>query len=964
MGKRNRGVLLLVAALLMSASAAWAQTSGRLIGSLKDAQGAVLPGATVTITSPALQRTVSQVSDQDGVFRFLGIPAGRYIVKVELGGFKTYEQPDVQVGLDRTVDLVLTLQVEGVAETVNVVSASPIIDTSSTSIGINATADLFERIPVRRDFYAIARIAPGTTEDAVGPAVLGSTGAENQYIIDGLNTTGIERAEKTKRMNFDFIDGIDVKTGGLMAEYGRLTGGAIVVTTKSGGNVFRGSAFGFTEGGALRSDDSTAADRPETTTSVANLDSQWDVGVELGGYIVKDRLWFFGAYNRQQDRTLTEIIRDLDAPGAPARGSEVLSDIDRDLFSGKLTYRLGNSQRIWGSVNGDPSSRNGNIFAISGPESTWKGVLDSGAVDPVITYEGTFGPTFNLRGVYGRHKEKLEYSGEGKLIPLSRDDTVSPIIRTGGFAAAFQDSEFTRDQFRLDATKFLGTHEIKAGVDWELQDSRIDRYAAGGGMINYKLRRSDGVIYYRHRFFANDLKPGFDPADPTTYEPLIPLTAEPETDNSSFYVQDSWRAASNFTINAGIRWERQQIGDRNGETAIDLTDNWAPRIGLVWDFAKNGRSKLFGNYGRFHESIPMDINIRAFGGESTCFCYNFDPNPMNFIPNPAARATALLGGATPVDPDLKGQYSDEWIIGAEYEVARNVVVGSKYVRRKLGRVIEDFLVPSEHSYFIANPGLGLGQEMTFYDGSAVGAPEVRRVSDSFELSGRKRFSDGWQFVASYVWQKLEGNYDGVFQNSTGQLDPNINSAFDYADFLVNADGRLTNDRTHQLKLDGSYEFQRGLTGLNLGLSTRWLSGMPLNAYAYSFLYANWEYYLAPRGSLGRGPSEWEADVQAQYPIRFGGSTRMNLLLDIFNVFDRQKPIQLDERYNLALHGECSAIPAAQCNTDNGWATQTGSLVPLGSLSNPRQNAPNPDYLRKGTLFTQPRSIRLGVRFYW
>ena len=232
----------------------------------------------------------------------------------------------------------------------------------------------------------------------------------------------------------------------------------------------------------------------------------------------------------------------------------------------------------------------------------------------------------------------------------------------------------------------------------------------------------------------------------------------------------------------------------------------------------------------------MDINIRAFGGESTCFCYNFDPNPMNFLPNPAApaRSTLLGGHATPVDPDLKGQYSDEWIIGGEYEVARNVSVGAKYVRRNLGRVIEDFLVPDESQYFIANPGVGLGSEMSFYDYTAVGAPKVKRVSDSFELSGRKRYSDGWQFLASYVWQKLEGNYDGVFQNSTGQLDPNINSAFDYADFLVNADGRLTNDRTHQIKFDGSYEFQSGPTGLNLGFSTYWLSGMPLNAYGYSF----------------------------------------------------------------------------------------------------------------------------------
>ena len=298
-----------------------------------------------------------------------------------------------------------------------------------------------------------------------------------------------------------------------------------------------------------------------------------------------------------------------------------------------------------------------------------------------------------------------EYSGGGKLTPLTIDQTVSPIIRTGGFGGAFQDSEFTRDIAKIDVTKFLAGHELKAGVDWELQDSSIDRYAAGGGMINYRLTTSGGVIYHRHRFFVNDLAPGYDADVPSTWQPAIPLVTEPKTDNSSFYVQDSWRAASNFTINAGVRWERQKIGDRAGETAIDLTDNWAPRLGVVWDFARNGRSKLFANWGRFYESIPMDINIRAFGGEATCFCYNFDPAPMNFIPDPTAPArSSLLGGhATPVDPDLKGQYSDEFILGTEYEVARNLSVSAKFVRRNLGRVIEDFLVPSEGQYFIANP---------------------------------------------------------------------------------------------------------------------------------------------------------------------------------------------------------------------------------------------------------------------
>src|SRR5262249_43409012 len=159
----------------------------------------------------------------------------------------------------------------------------------------------------------------------------------------------------------------------------------------------------------------------------------------------------------------------------------------------------------------------------------------------------------------------------------------------------------------------------------------------------------------------------------------------------------------------------------------------------------------------------------------------------------------------PVDPNLRGQYVDEWLAGGEYEIARSLSVGVKMIHRHLGRVIEDFLIPSEQSYFIANPGQGLGSEMAFMDYTPIAAPAAKRNNTSIEFSARKRYSDNWQMLASYVWTRLEGNYDGTFQVSTGQLDPNINSAFDYADFMVNNEGRLSNERVHQIKFDGSYD---------------------------------------------------------------------------------------------------------------------------------------------------------------
>jgi hypothetical protein len=465
---------------------------------------------------------------------------------------------------------------------------------------------------------------------------------------------------------------------------------------------------------------------------------------------------------------------------------------------------------------------------------------------------------------------------------------------------------------------------------------------------------------------VDDQAPGYNRSDPASWVIALPQISKPSTTGVSAYLQDSWKISGGFTLNAGLRWEQQNVKNRFGESAFKISDNWAPRVGFVWDVKNNGRSKLYFNYGRFYEDIPQDINIRSFGGEVVCFCYNFDPTAGNILPDASApRRSTLLGGPEAVDPNLKGQFINEWLGGFEYEVRPALALGVKFTYRNLGRVIEDFLVPSEGNYFIANPGEGtLGQTLSFYDlVHTAPAPKAERKSTAIEFTARKRFSDNWQFLASYVWQKLEGNYDGTFQNSTGQLDPNINSAYDYADFLVNAQGNLSADRRNAVKFDGSYMFKGALNGLNVGLSTYWFSGLPLTAYGYSFAYQNWEYYLTPRGSLGRGPSSWEANVHLDYPVKLSstGRQKLDIVVDAFNVLNRQAGIQLDQRYNLIQDGVCAGIPEANCNGDGGLATTGNTLTPIAQLSNPRAEATNPDFLKKSVLFTLPRSIRIGVR---
>jgi hypothetical protein len=393
----------------------------------------------------------------------------------------------------------------------------------------------------------------------------------------------------------------------------------------------------------------------------------------------------------------------------------------------------------------------------------------------------------------------------------------------------------------------------------------------------------------------------------------------------------------------------------------------------------------------------MDINLRTFGGELSLQVNNADPTPGHLTPacaagtgTPQAPCQILANGrsvpaasgvrasgtatwakflgnpeATPVDPNLKGQYIDEMLLGYDYEIAANLAVGVKGTYRNLGRVIED--MSAGGAYKVANPGSGEGITTGYlYQDGVATVPKPKRTYTGVEVHAQKRFSNNYQFFSSYVWSRLKGNYDGTFQASTGQLDPNINSAYDYGEFMVNSSGRLSNDRTHQVKFYGSYTLSSGFAkGLDLGVSAHWESGVPLTAYGYDTLYRNWEAYLTPRGSLGRGPSDYEADIHAGFPVPVGGS-HLTLVADVFNIFNRQSALTLDQRYNLSSDPACAGLGAlGNCIPGVGGGeiqNIAGTVTPIGQLTNARATATNPDFLKKGASFSGVRSIRLGARW--
>jgi hypothetical protein len=286
------------------------ETTGTVSGRIIDPQRLAIPGATVTITGPQGSRTV--VTNAGGRFTVPFLTPGQYTVRAELQGFRPIEQRNVNVSLGQTVDLNLQMQVGGLAETVEVQASAPIVDTQSTTTGAILDSELFERVPVGRRVTDTLYLAPGVTSTGVGaanPSFGGSSGLDNQYIIDGVNITNpgyeaigsysIVFGSLGQATPFDFVQEVQVKTGGYEAEFGQSMGGVVNVVTKSGTNNLRESAFGYWQPSALQGDWQQFQSSNGSVNTVAT--QVQDAGVEGGFPLVRDRLFAFGAINPAWD---------------------------------------------------------------------------------------------------------------------------------------------------------------------------------------------------------------------------------------------------------------------------------------------------------------------------------------------------------------------------------------------------------------------------------------------------------------------------------------------------------------------------------------------------------------------------------------------------------------------------------------------------------------------------------------
>ena len=316
------------------------ETTGTLTGRLQDSQGLALPGVNVTITGQQGAKTA--VSDPDGSYRFQFLTPGSYDVRAELQGFKTVEQRGVTVSLGQTTTVNMQLEVGGLTEVVQVTGTTAVVDTTSTTTGAVLSAELLQRVPVGRRFTDALYLAPGVSNSgaagSANPSMSGSTGLDNLYVVDGVNITNtgygavgsysIVFGSLGTGTPFDFVQEVQVKTGGYEAEFGQSMGGVVNVVTKSGTNSLRGSGFGYFQPSELEAGYKIYESPNGTVNTVGQ--SRTDVGIEGGFPLLRNKLFFFGAINPAwETRTFT-------APeGFPLRS---LGELDRDRM---LTSVLG-----------------------------------------------------------------------------------------------------------------------------------------------------------------------------------------------------------------------------------------------------------------------------------------------------------------------------------------------------------------------------------------------------------------------------------------------------------------------------------------------------------------------------------------------------------------------------------------------------------------------------------------------
>jgi hypothetical protein len=1001
----------LVAGMLAAASSALAQdaatTTGTVRGVVRDpATGEALIGVTVVASSPALQGIQAAITDERGEYRLPGLPPGDYTLTAYYGEVQV-ARPGIRMQLGQIMTVNLQVTTAG-GEVVTIEGRTPVVDQGSTKSGVVITEDETRNLPTGRTFLDAARSVPGAEDDTYGISFSGSTSPENLYLIDGMNTTGVSFGLATTTLPNEFLQQIETVTGGYGAELGRSTGGIINALTKAGGNEIHGSVFSTVTPAGLRPGRRFLPSDGSAVTFQREAGTSWDVGGEVGGPILKDRLWFHAglmpSFSTTNMQRVVSTQVDANADAAPDAGeggfarSEELSrrviglDERTVYFTSKLSYAASSEHGGALSVFGNPTTREELIddFAV-GPDQTLMFDRSRGSVVGAASWTSRFfdrrtelhasagymaGWDVQEPKLAGGDEQSFRFTMQRSLqdfeqfedVPAACSDGAGdpypmivncPVINYQVGGVDFYSSDRTRRATAgVSASHFFdagGSHLLAGGADFA-ENSGDSRRTFSGGTRWWLFDLGGGFEAPTRWHLVQPARNGDVPCgtdwdgdgvgDTACGHDANGFSANTRTRDIGLYLQDTYRPIAELAFEAGVRWDRQALGSADqiagqldpvsrepiaGDALV--LHNLSPRIGAIYDWTGEGRSRVFTHWGRYYESIPLDLNARGFAGEvidiaildqtgdltGSAGCG--DPlQPASYDCDPAGTIGGFqIGGNRLVAPGTRSQYMDEIVLGAEYEVVRDLKIGVVGIHRGLGRALDDVSPDGGSTFVVANPGevdeeavRDLREQAMATDDpvtaarldflanayEAVGAfDEASRTYQAIELSAVKFFSRSFMARASYTLSRLRGNYPGLFSPDTNQLDPNFTSMFDLPDLMANRHGPLPGDRPHAFKAEGYYRL--ALTeddSVVLGARARGATGRPSGALGSHMSYGPGETFILPRGAGERTPFQSALDVHAAYGRRLGRGMAVEAFVNLFNALNQQTAVRRDEIY--------------------------------------------------------------------
>ncbi|SFR44579.1 TonB-dependent Receptor Plug Domain [Pseudidiomarina maritima] len=944
-----------VASALGVAAPAMAQdnSKGYLQGQSTDQSGQVVSEVTVTITNLETGLTRSSTTNESGNFRFPLLPPGAYSLKAEKSGYGTVAEERVNVGVAGTTTINLTMATADAMETLTVRGSSvSMIDTTSSESQLVVTQDFLEKVPVPRDIASVALLAPGTTKGDSSFGNLTSFGGasvgENVYYVNGLNVTNFRNGLGGAELPFEMYETFEVKTGGYSAEYGRSTGGVVNATTKSGSNEFEAGFSAYFEPDSLRENaPDTIVTDPNAIAELGGYEyyglnhndkiSETNYNLWASGALVQDKLFFFGLVNfkdRTSDYTGNTLAYDRD-------GSDVLYALKLDWYitPDHILEFTGwdNSSDLDTSKYGFDSrtETRGELFGDY--------VLERGGQSYAVQYTGIVSDDITISALYGVNKATYSnVNAANTPVGAVHYPSGRQFTQFGLNTPSVMEDE--RKAYRFDVDWYVSMdHTLRFGIDYEDMSAIEETARVGNTLYQYQDCANMDAVTEGDLLNADCARVRFN-----TYV----NSGSFQTKSSAFYVQDTWNVTDTITARIGLRNETFENYNKAGEKFVDVTDQWAPRIGLAWDVFGDGETKAFANYGRYFLPVATNTNIRLAGDELYTI-YIYDVLGINDDLSPIVDEDAILGGAVYADGTLKGtgetvdadfdpMYQDEFILGFEQVLSDNWSMGVKATYRDLKSSLEDIAIDygfneyleaefgssctacsGFHYYVLTNPGddvtvttdpdydgpLEYGQYTI--PGSYLGYPEAKRQYAAVDFNIRRAFADNWMVDATYTWSHSWGNNEGFVRSDNGQTDAGLTTNFDQPGLTDGAYGNLPNDRRHMLKVQSAYQFTEALT---LGANFRWETGRPLSAFGLhgTDVFASWygaeSFYkggeLVPRGSVGRTDNNWSLDLTARYELNVN-DIPVVLRADVFNVFNNDA---VTERNEVAEYWDGGANP--------------------------------------------------------